>query len=511
MNTEIKVHVIDYGRKSLYMRFTDTTTGKHVTKSTGTNKRREAERIAAKWEHDLREGRYQSPSKITWEEFRQRYEDEVLPSLADGTGDKVDAIFGIVERYLKPEKLASITAERISFLMSKMREAGRAESTIKSHMSHLKASLNWGKRVGLLTEVPNIDMPKRAKGGKIMKGRPITGEEFDRLLSKVSSVLFPETQSKHSPKGLDQSEQEIVTESWKHLLRGLWWSGLRIAESSELWWDRDDRLCVDLSGKYPMLWIPAELEKGHQDRLLPIAPEFAEFLLATPEAERTGRVFDPKAKRVKGPSLLPHRVGELVSDIGKAANVKVSTDPRTGKVKFASAHDLGAPVLHARFRVAGPVVGGGPPGRGHRRDGGNETPGGTLLRHAILQGEAIHFRADPGHGGARRNRRRVRSRRAVRGYPHFGHARPGAFPVRPNPVRRTPQTARAVNPGLGRCSSPSMQFFGCHGWLVHPCFCTARQASPYFSPSGANRDTVTTPTRRASEGKVTPALACASG
>lgn len=40
-----------------------------------------------------------------------------------------------------------------------------------------------------------------------------------------------------------------------------------------------------------MLRIPAECEKGNQDRLLPIAPEFAEFLLQTPEAARHGRVF----------------------------------------------------------------------------------------------------------------------------------------------------------------------------------------------------------------------------
>jgi hypothetical protein len=95
-----------------------------------------------------------------------------------------------------------------------------------------------------------------------MKGRPIFGEEFERLLSRVSSVLFPKKRKKHSPKGLDPSEQEIVIESWKHLLLGLWWSGLRLVESSELWWDRDDRLCVDMSGKYPMLWIPAELKSG---------------------------------------------------------------------------------------------------------------------------------------------------------------------------------------------------------------------------------------------------------
>ena len=73
---------------------------------------------------------------------------------------------------------------------------------------------------------------------------------------------------------------------------------------------------------------------------MPIAPEFVEMLLQTPGGERTGRVFNPKAKRVKGPALLPHRVGELVSAIGKAAGVKVHTDPRTGRMKYASAHDL---------------------------------------------------------------------------------------------------------------------------------------------------------------------------
>jgi hypothetical protein len=84
---------------------------------------------------------------------------------------------------------------------------------------------------------------------------------------------------------------EAAAASWTHYLEGLWTSGLRLAESLELYWDRDDKLCVDLAGKRPMLRIPAELEKGHKDRHLPIAPEFAEFLLRTPPAERTGSVF----------------------------------------------------------------------------------------------------------------------------------------------------------------------------------------------------------------------------
>ena len=40
------------------------------SRSTGTRKRKQAEKFAAKWEAELPEGRYKSPSKITWGEFR---------------------------------------------------------------------------------------------------------------------------------------------------------------------------------------------------------------------------------------------------------------------------------------------------------------------------------------------------------------------------------------------------------------------------------------------------------
>ena len=42
-----------------------------------------------------------------------------------------------------------------------------------------------------------------------------------------------------------------------------------------------------------MLRISAEWEKGNRDRLLPITPDFAEYLLATAEADRHGPVFRP--------------------------------------------------------------------------------------------------------------------------------------------------------------------------------------------------------------------------
>jgi integrase len=323
---EIKVHVVAYGdRTNLIMRYADPMTGKYVCKSSGQRTRKEAERAAAKWEAELREGRYCPGSKMAWADFRTRYEDEVLGSLAAATDRKVSGVFNSIESILSPKRLRDLTAQRLSYFQSKLREAGRSENTIKSCLAHLQAALNWAVSQRILSAAPTIQFPKRAKGGKMMKGRPITGEEFDRMIAAAAKVV-----------GADRAP------SWTHYLRGLWLSGLRLAESLELCWDRDDKLCVDLSGKRPMLRIPAALEKGNKDRLLPMAPEFAEFLLAIPEADRTGYVFHPAADRRHGERLGRFAVCNTVCAIGKRAGVKVETKTKGDKetVKYASAHDL---------------------------------------------------------------------------------------------------------------------------------------------------------------------------
>ena len=71
MNEEIRVHVVKYpDRVNLVMRYDDPLTGKQVTRSSRTTRKREAERVAAKWEAELREGRYQKTSRMSWADFR---------------------------------------------------------------------------------------------------------------------------------------------------------------------------------------------------------------------------------------------------------------------------------------------------------------------------------------------------------------------------------------------------------------------------------------------------------
>jgi hypothetical protein len=83
----IKVSVVSYpDRKYLMMRYIDPMTRRHIARSTGTVNRRAAEKAAAKWEAELQEGRYQPDANVSWSAFRERYETDVLPSLAKSTG-----------------------------------------------------------------------------------------------------------------------------------------------------------------------------------------------------------------------------------------------------------------------------------------------------------------------------------------------------------------------------------------------------------------------------------------
>jgi integrase len=125
---------------------------------------------------------------------------------------------------------------------------------------------------------------------------------------------------------------------WRHFLRGLSWSGLRIGESLELDWDRPNKLRPMLAREDSCLVIPAELEKGNTDRIIAMAAEFVEFLEQTPTEQRRGPVFRPLRK--SGGRANYDYADHTISEIGKVAGVIVEHDADGKPKKFASAHDF---------------------------------------------------------------------------------------------------------------------------------------------------------------------------
>jgi integrase len=317
MPDEIKVRVFKYpDRKNLVLRYDDPITGKPVTRSAGTADEGEAQRAAGVWEDELRGGRYVSPSKVTWTDFRKRYEAEHLASLTKMTRDSARFHLNQLEKHLNPDRLVKVTASALSTFQTKLRATGIRETSIASSLRAVKAALSWGVSVGMLPAVPKIVMPKGAKGRK-MKGGALVGEQFDRMVAAVPKVR---------PK--DSAE-------WTRYLTGLWLSGLRLAESVALSWDAEALFAVDLSGRRPRFRIRGGAQKSGQDELTPMTPDFATFLLRTPERQRRGRVFRLNQDGGDIP-LDVHHVGQIVTKIGKKARVVVNAvDGKT-----ASAHDL---------------------------------------------------------------------------------------------------------------------------------------------------------------------------
>ncbi len=94
---EIKVYVVDRGRKNLSLRYIDPVSGRWVEKSAKTSDPDNALKAAGKWEDELRDGRYKPKSKTTWAEFRERYETEAVAEMKDTSDLKVSGVFDAVE------------------------------------------------------------------------------------------------------------------------------------------------------------------------------------------------------------------------------------------------------------------------------------------------------------------------------------------------------------------------------------------------------------------------------
>ncbi len=186
---------------------------------------------------------------------------------------------------------------------------------------------------------PDLDR-RRLLGGPVRRG----GEES--LNPRVEKLTLHGT----------PSARQIDNPAFSKLVHddGRQFGRLRLAVAQVSWEPRAG-LSVDIAGKYPMLRIRGDAQKSGRDQLYPAAPEFGEMLLATPEAERRGRVFkllgavNPNGgPKDVGPVSDPDYISHVVCRIGEAAGVKVDSkvkrDRKTGEereaVKYASAHDL---------------------------------------------------------------------------------------------------------------------------------------------------------------------------
>ncbi|HUT14567.1 MAG TPA: tyrosine-type recombinase/integrase [Thermoguttaceae bacterium] len=320
---KIKVSAVWYEDRGKYVLRWKDRLGKCRTETTDLERRCRANQTAAGKLAAAKEDELLSAIReIPWEEFLVRYEEEKLIRLKPSSRKPILRALIRAGEWIEPLFLSDITAERVSAYLAHLDGRGLAADTVAAHATHLRAALRWAAKLGLLDAAPTIDPPEKAKSDA-MKGRPITEDEYQRMLAETAAVVG-----------------EAAGSAWRAFLRFLWWSGLRLGEALALHWDTQGKLSVDTSGATFRLHLPGELQKSRRTQLLPLAPEAVEFLKAIPAEKRLGHVFQLPGCGRAAPVRRIETASRIISRIGERAGIVVEVHPQTGRKKHASAHDL---------------------------------------------------------------------------------------------------------------------------------------------------------------------------
>jgi len=288
--------------------------------SSGTTDRDEAIGAKALLLRDLENGilpgkEIEGPA-ITCPDFRLRYQTEHLVSLSEGSYSAWTTSANHLERLLHPRHLVDVDKGKLSRFRGLLLEDGLSPNSVATYVRTIRAAIGWAYDMDLIADLPKIRARKGLKKRSGMRSRPITAEEFDRILATVVKVR---------PKD---------AAAWERFLRGLWHSSLRVDELRRLSWNEQADLSIDTAGRYPMIRMLAEGHKSRRDCYQPITPEFWE-VISQRGYVRAGYVFPLPARKTD--QMSRNRVIRVIGEIGAKAGV--ITDPATGKT--ATSHDIG--------------------------------------------------------------------------------------------------------------------------------------------------------------------------
>lgn len=341
-----KVRIVRPSGRPFQLRYKCPVELREIRISVGSRDEDEAEQMKSELEAKLVLGIETRPGKeatvgpdMEWSDFREQYRVLHLATVRDGTAAHAESRLDLAERILRPKTLGDVAAPNaLHQLQAKLlagassrRTKPRSAHTVRGYMNSVLAALNWAYLQGWLPTPPKVRKIKTPKQ-KVMKGRPISADEFQKMLEATAKVVG-----------------ERAADSWKHILRGLWESALRLDELMHVSWTKPGTIRpVWKEKQLPILEIPAAMQKNDTEESIPLLPWFETVLLETPPEQRTGWVFNPESLQLKLGRKIRHQrpdtewVGKIIGRIGKEAGIVVEpADERTGRpIKYATAHDL---------------------------------------------------------------------------------------------------------------------------------------------------------------------------
>lgn len=286
----IRVGLRHFKGRPIQLQWISPTTGRRVTRSSGTSDAQEARQRANDLEYELARGLHAEPSRLGWAAFREAFEAEHVAGCRPNTRRLYAQALDDLERECNPTTLRAVTARTVSALVAALR-ARLQPSTIAMRLAYLRCALRWARRQKLIPEVPEfpaVRVPKR-------RPQPVPSEAWERLLARCD-------------------DPQLAA-----LLACCWLAGLRLGEAFALRWEESDSApWVDLAGR--RIRFPAAAVKGDADSWVPLDPKLQNVIvkLALQNGTgSTGNVFDFGGVQA-------HAVGERVRRLARGAGVRLS-------------------------------------------------------------------------------------------------------------------------------------------------------------------------------------------
>lgn len=291
--------------------------GKRIRKNCGTCDRREARRIQRECRDRLLNGKYVTsggavteaheqktvapmlnPTMLgaqderTWEESAERYRTQHKRRVRRRSKEDSDSRLDIAKRIFETRRKAKgllpgvtlrecMTLEALEYLQDQLLDGAeshydqRSPNTVNSMLAAIMAFVRYAYDHEWIDRVPPL---RKLDVDEVMRGRPITGEEFDRMLEAVPKIVG-----------------DGPTEEWRFALKILWESGFRIADLLDFSWDNIERIhpvWPRRKGQHPTLVIPSTQKNGKNEEI-PLLPGLKKLLDTVPEERRVGFVVNP--------------------------------------------------------------------------------------------------------------------------------------------------------------------------------------------------------------------------
>jgi site-specific recombinase XerC len=128
---------------------------------------------------------------MTWERFRELFEEEYVAALRANTRRNYRAALDLFERLCRPGRLAAVTERTASAFAASMRSVdvpgrgkGMKPSSIKVALRLVRTALLWAVEQGLLAKCPKFPSVKVPR----TRPQPVPAESFERLLARAPTA-----------------------------------------------------------------------------------------------------------------------------------------------------------------------------------------------------------------------------------------------------------------------------------------------------------------------------------